>query len=85
MSADQDRQLRDSLLESLTHKGGLMSKFVITLSVLLTSTLTWADDDAELLAKAKALHEQILTLDAHADIELPTHRPVMSARTVCQK
>ena len=71
MSADQDRQLRDSLLKSLTHKGGLMNKLVITLSVLLTSTLTWADDDAESLAKAKALHEQILTLDAHADIELP--------------
>jgi membrane dipeptidase len=48
-----------------------MNKLVIALSVLLSGAFTWADDDAELTAKAKTLHAQILTLDAHADIEIP--------------
>lgn len=48
-----------------------MSKTLITVTTLLICSLGWADQNPDLLAKAAALHERILTIDAHADIEIP--------------
>ena len=48
-----------------------MNKALITATILFFSSLGWADQNADLLAKAASLHERILTIDAHADIEIP--------------
>ena len=48
-----------------------MNKALITATILFFSSLGWADQNPDLLAKAAALHERILTIDAHADIEIP--------------
>lgn len=47
------------------------TKTLIALTILFTSSAGWADQDPDLLARAKALHDRILTIDAHADIEIP--------------
>ena len=48
-----------------------MSKFLIALILTLASTAGWAVGDSRIVERAKALHDEILTLDAHADIEIP--------------
>ena len=47
------------------------TKTLIALTILFTSSAGWADQDPDLLTRAKALHDRILTIDAHADIEIP--------------
>ena len=47
------------------------TKTLIALTILFTSSAGWADQGPDLLARAKALHDRILTIDAHADIEIP--------------
>ena len=48
-----------------------MSKFLIALILTLASTVSWTVGDFRIVERAKALHDEILTLDAHADIEIP--------------
>ena len=48
-----------------------MIKTLIALTILITCSSASADRNPELLARAKALHERILTIDAHVDIEIP--------------
>ena len=48
-----------------------MSKFLIALILTLASTVSWTVGDSRIVERAKALHDEILTLDAHADIEIP--------------
>lgn len=48
-----------------------MTKALIRVTTLLICSLSWADQNPDRLAKAQALHERILTIDAHADIEIP--------------
>ena len=48
-----------------------MIKTLVTATILFFSSFGWADQNAELSAKASLLHERILTIDAHADIEIP--------------
>ena len=47
-----------------------MSKFLIALILTLASTAGWAVGDSRIVERAKELHDEILTLDAHADIEI---------------
>ena len=50
-----------------------MKKLITALCFLLTSIFSWANADSSATdrARAQALHDRILTLDAHADIEIP--------------
>ena len=48
-----------------------MSKFLIALTLTLASTAGWAVGDSRIVERAKALQNEILTLDAHVDIEIP--------------
>ena len=48
-----------------------MNKFFILLTLLLVSVLGWSGEELSLSERAKNLHDRILTLDAHADIEIP--------------
>ena len=48
-----------------------MSKFLIALILTLASTAGWAVGDSRIVERAKALQNEILTLDAHVDIEIP--------------
>jgi len=48
-----------------------MNKFFILLTLLLVSVLGWSGEELSLRERAKNLHDRILTLDAHADIEIP--------------
>jgi len=44
---------------------------LIALILTLASTVSWTVGDSRIVERAKALHDEILTLDAHADIEIP--------------
>ena len=48
-----------------------MSKFLIALILTLASTVSWTVGDSRIVERAKALQNEILTLDAHVDIEIP--------------
>ena len=48
-----------------------MKKKFVALALLLIIPLGYAGEDSSLRARAKILHDRILTLDAHADIEIP--------------
>ena len=48
-----------------------MNKSFILLTLLLNSVLGWSGEELSLRERAKTLHDRILTLDAHADIEIP--------------
>ncbi len=66
------RQKNFELIKSHSQKqGDPMNKFLIVGTLLLTSAFGWAAENSSLLERAKALHDRILTLDAHADIEIP--------------
>lgn len=48
-----------------------MSKFLTALILTLASTVSWTVGDSRIVERAKALQNEILTLDAHVDIEIP--------------
>ena len=48
-----------------------MSKFLIALILTLASTVSWTVGDSRIVERAKTLQNEILTLDAHVDIEIP--------------
>lgn len=48
-----------------------MNKTLCTITTLLICSLGWSDESPDALTRAKALHERIVAIDAHADIEIP--------------
>jgi membrane dipeptidase len=48
-----------------------MIKTLWTITTLLICSFGWTDESPDALTRAKALHERIMTIDAHADIEIP--------------
>ena len=48
-----------------------MSKFLTALILTLASTVSWTVGDSRIVERAKTLQNEILTLDAHVDIEIP--------------
>lgn len=48
-----------------------MNKTLCTITTLLICSLGWTDESPDALTRAKALHERIVAIDAHADIEIP--------------
>ena len=48
-----------------------MNKTLYTITTLLICSLGWSDESPDALTRAKALHERIVAIDAHADIEIP--------------
>ena len=48
-----------------------MNKQLVALTLFLVSCDVWAAQDSSLITRAQVLHERILTVDAHADIEIP--------------
>ena len=48
-----------------------MSKFLTALILTLASTVSWTVVDSRIVERAKTLQNEILTLDAHVDIEIP--------------